>query len=141
MSTPTQINQEYDIIFAGGAPFSSSSISHSLLTERTSYRWRCWLRCRRPSCSGRPGLAHPRTRGGPPNVQQPCAQAARAVLVAPCAGFTHRACAYQPPERGARGPLDTGAMRTMSRRRRECQLYVFLSVRFGGVGEEGKING
>ena len=47
-------------------------LSHSLLTDRTSCRWRCWLHRRRPSCRGRSGLAHPRTRGWPLNAQQPC---------------------------------------------------------------------
>jgi hypothetical protein len=98
------------------------------MTERTSYRWRCWLCRRRPSCGGRPGLAHPRTRGGPTNVQQSCPQTARALLVAHCAGFAHCTCTCQPPERGAWKPLDNRTMRTVSRRRRECQLYV-LSLR------------
>jgi hypothetical protein len=143
MSTPTQINQEYDIIFAGGAP-SSSPPSPSPLTEGMFYRWRCWLRRRGPPCGGRPGLAHPRTRGGSPDAQQPCAHAARALLVSPCPGFAHSTCACQPPQRGARKPLDARAMRTVSWRRRECQLYVSLSLSpyFAGQGgsRKGKEN-
>ena len=69
MSTPTEINEEYDIIIAGGEPSSSHPLLfQSLLTEGAFGRRYYWLRRRRSSCSGGSGPSHPHTRGGPLDV-------------------------------------------------------------------------
>jgi alcohol oxidase len=73
MSTPTKINEEYDIIVAGGAPSSSGSspLPGSLLTDRTSYRWGCWLHPRRPSCRGDLDSRILVLEAGPPTYNNP----------------------------------------------------------------------
>src|SRR5712691_11526062 len=103
MLTHTTINEEYDIIIAGGAP--SSSLLLTLLTERTCDRWHRWLHHREPSCDGGHRPAHPRTRGGPHNTERSGAQASRTRDLAHRTRITHGARAREPPERRARWPL------------------------------------
>jgi hypothetical protein len=72
MSTPTTINEEYDIIIAGGAPSSLTPTLLPLLIERLHAmrgRWNRWLCHREPSRDGGPGPTYPRTRGGPHDLQ------------------------------------------------------------------------
>ncbi len=134
MSTPSEINEEYDIIIAGGAPFSHSSpLFHYLLNERTSDRRHRWLCCCWPACSSRPRLTYPLTRGGASDVQKPCAHVACALQVARSAGLAYGARTHQQPERGTRRSLGGRAVWTVSWWWREYQRYVCVPLKGNAV--------
>lgn len=103
MLTPTTINEEYDVIIAGGSP--SSHFLLPLLTERACDRRHCWLHHREPSCDGGPRPADPRARGGSHNTERSGTQASRTVDWAHRTRITHRARVCEPPKRCARWPL------------------------------------
>lgn len=131
--THTTINEEYDIIIAGGAPrlFPLGPHSSLLLTERTfGIRRHGRLHRRGPSRDRGPRSTHPRAGSGAPDAKRPGAHASRIFHLAPRADLAHRARTRGPPKRRARRPLGHRPGRAVSRRRRQRQLCVVSLSRF-----------
>jgi hypothetical protein len=91
-------------------------------------RRHCWLRHRKPSCDSRPRPAHPHTRGGPYNLQRSSAQAPDTLPNTPRTRLKHSARTREPPKRRTRRMLGNRAYRAVSRRWRQCELYVHLQI-------------
>src|ERR1700742_4135939 len=123
IQTPIKIDEEYDIIIAGGAP--SFSPPHSLLTERMSNRWYCGLRSREPSRDGGPGPAPPRPGSGSSDERYSSTQISRTLAVSHHAGLANYPRTRWPPERRAWGSLRGRAGRPVSWRWEQCELYVY----------------
>jgi hypothetical protein len=128
--TPTTVDEEYDIIIAGGVPSPLSP--RSSLSDREhdtcGIRRHGRLRRRKPSRDRGPRPAHPRVGSGALDAGQSSAHPACIFHLAPRAGLAHRARTCGPPKRSARRPLGDRPDRAVSRRRRQRQLCVPLSL-------------
>ena len=131
MSTPTSINEEYDIVIAGGEP-SKSSTSQSFLpafillttwASECDRRHCCVRRCWSTRC-GRRESANPLTRSGSDYAQQSCTHPTCKLPKPPCARLAHRTCVRFPTERGTWRSHYDRTNRAVFWRQWQRQLYV-----------------
>jgi hypothetical protein len=130
--TPTTVNEEYDIIIAGGMPSPLSP--HSSFSDREhdicGIRRHGRLRRRKPSRNRGSRPAHPSAGSGTLDAGQSNSHPACIFHLAPRTGLAHRARTRGPPKRSARRPFGHRSDGAVSRRRRQRQLYVPLSLLF-----------
>jgi hypothetical protein len=122
--TPIKIDEEYDIIIAGGAP--SFSLSLFPLTEREFNRRYCGVRSREPHRDIGPRPSHPRAGSGSPDERCSSAQVPRALAVARHAGLANHPRTRWTSECRAWGSPPGRAGWPVSWRWKQCKLYVSL---------------